>query len=249
MTNRFLVPRQFGAIADVCASEKSRHALSGVNLARNEAGHLIAEASDGKAAIRAEYTEPSLSDFPEIPRFPEGNVPGGIVPAAYWSNSLKAVARPRKGGKSIIEHGLMAVTRKGKKGIGLVTIGSTDLSSVNITSHQAEEGTFPSIVAAIPTDTTGTSRTAYLDLDRLIPLLRVLDETVHSANKGHHMIRLTVHGDKAPIHIEALNQDKTIRADAILMPIDVKEMEAALAPPVPVAEAAATPVEPAEAVA
>lgn len=212
---QLLLPRDFGGIAALCATDSVRYALKSVRLQIDqEKQQVVAYATDGR--FLGKLTAPLVTgeEFPGDGvawSAADAGMLEAAVPARQWTEAFKMVPTTRESnGKPIIEN--LAVSL----GVNTVTMGATNLETVRTITARQEEGRFPPVEEVLPKASPVFS--AWVDPLYLAQLLSVVRSCgiVNDDNRG---VELRCYGPNMPLEVRGANRDTGMRFRGIIMPL------------------------------
>lgn len=148
-----LLPNKLAGLALIASKDALRYATNAVHLkVKQPTGapqEWIAEATDGRVAMRVEGSEVASHDeFPATSAFrdaPNGAM-SGLVPASEWSEAMVKSAKSTR--KLKYKPSLQSVAVK--LAANEVALASTDIESFSLATPRLVEGKFPNLDAVMP---------------------------------------------------------------------------------------------------
>ncbi len=205
---KFLLPKNLGALSKLCSTEVARYALGAVNILCTQDNTYHVQATNGRYAGIVTGPCADATEYPSIPALdsaPNGEL-GALIPGKDFEQACKAVPAGRKIFRPILRN-LACVFSKNQS-----TLASTDISSANVSSPLNVDGRFPSIGDAIPTSP--PDAVVSIDANLMIRLLQVASQF---ADGDNCRVTLEIRKDK-PIVLHCGNSDGQSFV-GILMPL------------------------------
>lgn len=237
------IPKGVLELRHVAAREKTRYALNGMHLERDEKGRCTAVATDGKALAVATWSDASEREDSELcalspvatkPGDGHGTAPGvtqTVIPLGPLDDMARALAKPSKPADILEAEGRALKIRA--RGYGLLEEpglnGTAKLAhlakdgSPVLSTTQTVEGCYPPFREAMPKADRENVVTIGLDIGLLATLAEALHAALGSA-KGDLRCRLEISGPEQAVRVLPLKRGGArpdITVEGVLMPIQL----------------------------
>lgn len=208
-----LLHNNLGPLADLAGKEKTKFAMTGVNL-EILPDRYKAVATNSKLLGVVEGPLEDAEQYPEIPGLksaPNGGTRGNI-PSEFWKSFFaKAVKMTKKirYGKEILKFVPVVVSEN------QTTMATTDLEQVSVEASGHVEGRFPPYQEVFPRSKPLVK--IRVDADLLIDLL---DVAKRFCTDGYHGVDLVIHDPTKPIEVNIPHRnDKGQSFRGLVMPL------------------------------
>lgn len=209
-----LLPKCVASVSKLCATENPRHAITGVRVTDPGDGTFRVDATDGHVAAIVTGPCDDTKKYPHIDdlaRAPDWYA-GGVIPSSDWNAVFKSVPKHRQHAPTIYQNVAVVV------GKDQATLATTEGNDATVIAPQLVQGRFPAIDDVFPSKKPASIIT--IDARYMRSIMDVVCSVTVDDEKP--TVTLEIIDADSPITFRAVNKEKGVVFNGLLMPLSAE---------------------------